>query len=182
MGLAALETLPHLELADEFRLVGRLHPQARIDLLVRLLEWTIDALPSKPRSRLRGKRRRTVDAAMKMVRDAAAGSSEFDRDEVASLMERLWDLADDVEVLELGQLFVALAGVAGVSAEDLTPEALIGTMSECYDVIRDCEDLPEFPVGTPESIVLDQERANANCMRAIEFQKRLVHETVQQQQ
>jgi hypothetical protein len=55
-------------------------------------------------------------------------------------------------------------------------------MSECYDVIRDCEDLPEFPVGTPESVVLGQERANANCMRAIQFQKQLVREAVQRQQ
>jgi hypothetical protein len=49
-------------------------------------------------------------------------------------------------------------------------------------VIRDCEDLPEFSVRTSESVVLGRERANANCMRAIEFQKDLVREAVRESQ
>lgn len=51
-------------------------------------------------------------------------------------------------------------------------------MSACYDVIRDCEDLPEFPVGTAEATVLAAERANENCMRAISRQKELVGEAL----
>jgi hypothetical protein len=108
--------------------------------------------------------------------------SGIDPDEVESLSDKLWDLTEDKEVYELRQLFVVLASTIGAPAEEFTPESVTGTMAECYYAIRDCQDLPEFPIGTPESIILDQERANANCMRAIEFQRQLVRETVQQQQ
>lgn len=177
-----MATLWDRELPDEFRLVGQLSPEARLTMTVRLLEWTIDALPSRQRSRLSGKRRRTVDAAMRLVRDAAAGSPpDMDSDEVVSLEDKLADLADDFKVQDLWQLIIALSGAVGVPAEEFTADFTGEIMSACYDVIRDCEDLPEFPVGTPESIVLGQERANANCMRAIEFQKELVREAVRQQ-
>jgi hypothetical protein len=176
-------TLWDRELPDEVRIVGQLAPAARIQLVARLLEWTIEALPRKQRSRLVRRRGRTVDAAMALVRSAAAGSPpDSDSEEVEELAEKLEDLADDFAVEELGQLFIALSDAIGVPAEELTPELTVEIMSACYDVIRDCEDLPEFPVGTPESTVLAQERANENCMRAIEFQKQLVREAVQQQQ
>jgi hypothetical protein len=108
--------------------------------------------------------------------------SGIDPDEVESLSDKLWDLTEDKEVYELRQLFSVLGDMVGAPAEGFTPEGVTDTMCECYYAIRDCQDLPEFPIGTPESIILDQERANANCMRAIEFQKRLVREAVQQQQ
>jgi hypothetical protein len=176
-----LATLSDRELADEFRLVGQLHPQARLNMMLRLLEWTIEALPSRQRSLLSRKRRQTVAAAMELVRTAAAGSPrDVDSDEVVSLEEKLEDLADDMKLQDLWQLFIALSDAIGVPTEDFSAESTAEIMSACYDVIRDCEDLPEFPVGTPESIVLGQERANANCMRAIEFQKQLVREAAQQ--
>jgi hypothetical protein len=119
---------------------------------------------------------------MQMVRSAAAGSPpDIDSDQVESLEDKLADLADDGKVQDLWQLFIALSGAIGVPAEQCTAEFTGEIMSACYDVIRDCEDLPEFPVGTPESIVLGQERANANCMRAIDFQKDLVREAARQQ-
>jgi hypothetical protein len=175
----SVATLWDRELSDEFRLVGQLDPEARLKMIVRLLEWTIDALPSR---QLSGKRRRTVAAAMMLVRSAAAGSPpDTDSDEVESLEDKLEDLADDIKVQDLWQLFIALSDAVGVSAEEFTADFTGEIMSACYDVIRDCEDLPEFRVGTPESVVLGQERANANCMRAIEVQKELVREALRQQ-
>jgi hypothetical protein len=172
-------TLWDRELPDEVALVGQLDPEARLQMIVRLLEWTIDALPSRQRSLLARKRRRTVDAAMALVRSAAAGSPpDMDSEEVAELEDKLQELADDFAVQDLWQLFVALSNCVGVPAEEFTAEFTAEIMSACYDVIRDCEDLPEFPVGTPESTVLGQERANANCMAAIAKQKEVVRDAV----
>jgi hypothetical protein len=83
-------------------------------------------------------------------------------------------LADDDDLQDLGQLFVALSDAVGVSIDDVSVDFTRTVMSACYDVIRDCEGLPEFPVGTAEQTVLDVERANAGCMAAIEQQKVLI--------
>jgi hypothetical protein len=162
-------------MADDVRRTERLDPETRLRLIAQLLGWTVEALPSTARALLEGEARETVDAALEAVRDAAAGSPpDIESDEVEDLEDQLDELADDDDLQDLGQLFVALSDCVGVPAEDVSVEFLRTIMSACYDVIRDCEDLPEFPVGTPEQTVLDVERANARCMAAIEQQKILV--------
>ena len=168
-------------MADDVRLLGQLHSGTQLQLIVRLLEWTIEALPSTARSLLEGEPGETVNAAMQLVRGAAAGSPpDEESEEVEELEDELAELADELELQDLWQLFVALNDSVGVPAEDVTVEFTRTIMSACYDVIRDCEDVPEFPVGTAESIVLNAERENDNCMRAIEYQKELVRTAVQE--
>jgi len=168
-------TLWDRELADDVRRAARLDPDARLRLIAQLLAWTDEALPSAARALLEGAARDTVDAALEAVRDAAAGSPpDIESDDVAELEDQLDELADDDDLRDLGQLFVALSDCVGVAAGDVSVEFLRTIMSACYDVIRDCEELPEFPVGTAEQAVLDAERANVRCMAAIEEQKRLV--------
>ncbi|MGC4897416.1 hypothetical protein [Micromonospora sp. DT31] len=168
-------------MGDEVRLLGQLGSGAQLDLIVRLLEWTIEALPSAARSLLEGEAGETVSGALQLVRGAAAGSlPDEESEEVEELEDELAELADELELQDLWQLFVALNDSVGVPAEDVTVEFTRTIMSACYDVIRDCEDVPEFPVGTQESVALDAERANNNCMRAIEYQKELIRTAVQE--
>jgi hypothetical protein len=159
-------------MADEVHLLGRLDSESQLNLIGRLLEWTIEALPSSARELLDGEAGGTVGAALEYVRRTAAGSPP-DVDELS-------ELADEVELQDLWQLFVALGDSVGVPAEDITVDFTRTIMSACYDVIRDCEDLPGLPVGTAEPVVLDVERANANCMGAIEYQKQLVRTAAQE--
>ena len=168
-------------MADEVRLLGQLDSGTQLQLIVRLLEWTIAALPSAARSLLEGEAGETVNGALQLVRGAAEGSPpDEESEEVERLEDELAELADELELQDLWQLFVALNDSVGVPAEAVTAEFTRTIMSACYDVIRDCENLPEFPVGTQESIVLNAERANDSCMRAIEYQKELVRTAVQE--
>lgn len=176
-----MATLWDREMADEIRILGRLDPDSQLNLIVRLLEWTVEVLPSGARELLEGEGRGAVDAALDYVRAAAAGSPpDVELEEFEELEDQLSELADEVELQDLWQLFVALSDSVGVSAVDVTVDFTWTIMSACYDAIRDCEDLPELPLGTAEPVVLDVERANANCMRAIEYQKQLVRTAAQE--
>lgn len=161
-------------MAGDVEDVERLTPSARFELVLRVLEWTIDALPSHSRALLAEEAGKTVDAAMDLVRRSVAGADPEESAE--DLVDELYEWSDDLRVERLWQLFNALSYCVEVPAADTTAGLACQTISACYDVIRDCEDLPELPVGTPEETVLDVERANAHCMAAIVKQKELIHE------
>ncbi|GIE91273.1 hypothetical protein [Actinoplanes regularis] len=59
---------------------------------------------------------------------------------------------------------------ASETSSDLAKE----TLAALYDAVRDCEDLPEFPVATAEEVVFAAELANERCLRAIVRQKELI--------
>ncbi|MFI6262927.1 hypothetical protein [Micromonospora sp. NPDC051006] len=167
-------------MADKIPLLGRLDSGSQLNLIVRLLEWTVEVLPSGARELLEGEGRGAVEAALDYVRAAAAGSPpDVESEAFEELEDELSELADEVDLQDLWQLFVALIDSVGVPAEDVTVGFTRTIMSACYDVIRDCEDLPELPLGTAEPVVLDVERANPNCMRAIEYQRQLVRTAAQ---
>ncbi|MEU8299825.1 hypothetical protein AB0C04_21450 [Micromonospora sp. NPDC048909] len=166
-------------MADEIPLLGRLDYGSQLNLIVRLLEWTVEVLPSGARELLEGEGRGAVEAALDYVRAAAAGSPpDVESETFEELEDHLSVLADEVDLQDLWQLFVALSDSVGVPAEDVTVDFTRTIMSACCDV-GDCEDLPELPLGTAEPVILDAERANANCMRAIEYQKQLVRTAAQ---
>jgi hypothetical protein len=168
-------------MVSEAELIERLTPSTRLELVLQVLEWTIDALPASGRDLLVEEAGKTVDAAMGLVRRSVGGSGpEGSAGDavVGDVIDELFEWSDDLRVERLWQLFNALSYCVEVRAAD-TSAALAGeTLAACYDVIRDCEEIPEFPIGTPEATVLAAERANHNCMRAIARQKELVHEAL----
>jgi hypothetical protein len=142
----------------------KLPSKARLELVLQVLEWTRDALPSSSRALVADEAGKTVDAAMDLVRRSVSGAAPGDSTE--DVLDELFEWSDDLRVERLWQLFNALTYCVGVRADDATAEMALETMSACYDVIRDGERLPEFAVGTPEEKVFAVERANANCMNA----------------
>ncbi|MFG2056119.1 hypothetical protein ACGFI9_19035 [Micromonospora sp. NPDC048930] len=171
-----MRTLWDREVADEAELVGRLSPAGRMELTRQVLDWTIEALPSDAREILAGRPGQVVDAAISDIRAVADGAEPTD--EADEIEDELLELSDEVELQSLWQLFNALSYCIGLDPSELETATTQETMSACYDVIRDCEDLPEFPVGTDEATVLAAERANDNCMRAIDQQKELIGEAL----
>ena len=172
-----MATLWDREVSDDVKPgLEQLPPVARLELVLHVLEWTIEALPASSRALLAEEAGKTVDSATGWIRRSVAGEDVSDLPE--DLVGELFEWRDDLRLVDLWQLFTALNWCVGVPAAETTVDTAVETISACYDVVRDCEDLPEFLEEVPEEKMFGAERANANCMAAIAKQKEMVREAV----
>lgn len=161
------------ELADEANLINGLAPSARLALALRVIEETVQGLSSECQALLTGVPGATVRMAIDVVSASLRAESVPPVDD---LVEALFELSDDRELAPVWQLFNALTYCVGVPARGMGVRPTRETLAACYDAVRDCADVEEFPVGTPEAIVLAADLANADCVRALSRQRELIRE------
>ncbi|WP_285560059.1 hypothetical protein [Actinoplanes regularis] len=158
----------------EAALLEQLSPTARLKLVLEVIDDTIASLPEGVEQLLVGEAGATVEAAIRSIRAAVSGSEPEElADEVG---DELLELADDFDLMPLWQLFMGIFYCVGVEASETSSDLARETLAALYDGVRDSEDLPEFPVGTAEDVVLAVEMANERCLRAIVRQKELIRE------
>jgi hypothetical protein len=164
------------ELGDEVRAgLGRLQPAVRLRLALRVLEWTVDALPESSRQLLAPEAGRTVDAALGWIRRAVAGEPVGDVPE--ELYDELYEWRDDIRVVDLWQLFSAVTWPLGTRAAKMSVDLGVDTLSACYDVIRDCAVLPD---SDDEDEMAAWEEADPGCLAAVAAQRDMMLDAVRQ--
>ncbi|MBB4960876.1 hypothetical protein [Micromonospora polyrhachis] len=162
----------------ECELLGAMLPAVRLELVRRVVNWTVDALPAECRELLDSDGGEWVGHAVRMIDAAADGRTAHDED-VGPVVDELLELADDVDFVPLWQLFNALVYGVGVSAAEMSGQTTTEILSACYDTVRDCADLPDVALSEPAEVVLGREWANDACRAAIVRQKELVREVAQ---
>lgn len=171
-----MRTLWDREMSAEVALLGDIASARRLKLVSDVIDDTVASLPDTAQDLLTGEAGAAVEAAIRSIHAAVNGSSQ---DEPADeLFDELLELAEDVDVIPLWQLFMALSHCVAVVPLQIGVGTTEEVLSALYDTVRDCEELPEFPVGTAEDVVLAVESANDRCMGSIVRQKRLIREAV----
>ncbi|MFC4071796.1 hypothetical protein [Actinoplanes subglobosus] len=173
-----MRTLWDREMSAEVALLGDISPARRIKLVSDVIDDTVASLPDAGQDLLTGEAGAAVEAAIRAIHAAVGGSSE---DEPADeLFDELLELAEDVDVMPLWQLFMGLSYCVAVVPMKIGVGTTEEVLSALYDTVRDCQDLPEFPVGTAEDVVLAVESANDRCVASIARQKTLIREAADQ--
>ncbi|WP_430786310.1 hypothetical protein [Actinoplanes sp. G11-F43] len=162
----------------EVALLRTISSVQRIELVSDVINDTVASLPDAARGLLTGEAGIAVEAAIRSIRAAVSGSSDGGPND--EIFDELIELSEDFDVLPLWQLFMGLSYCVAANPLKIGVDSTEAVLSALYDVVRDCEDLPEFPVGTSEDVVLAVELANDRCMGAIARQKELIREAAGQ--
>ncbi len=171
-----MRTLWDREVAPDADLIEGLAPRARLELALRVVEETLQGLSSECQALLAGSPGETVQAALEAIRASLLAQPIPPVDD---LVDELFTLSDDPELATVWQLFNALTYCVGVPAEEMSVRAARETLAACYDVVRECAGIEEFPIGTPEATVLAADLSNQDCVQAISRQRDLIHQYAQ---
>ncbi|GAA0456318.1 hypothetical protein Aca07nite_52170 [Actinoplanes capillaceus] len=170
-----MRTLWDREMQAEVESIESMASPARLELARRVIAWTVSVLPVESAALLDSDAGEWVRSAVRMI-DAAAEGLEVSEDDVDEIEDELLELADDMDYVPLWQLFNGLVYAVGVSSTEMGGQTTVEILSACYDVVRDCEDLPESVEPEAEEVVLAREMANDRCRAAIERQRAFVRE------